>query len=82
MLEKILKIINNIYFKIIYFLCLAYTVIYVQFWFNDLNDPPFEQLSAIVIKFTVSTTIIAMAVASIVLIKEKIINQQKRKGGR
>lgn len=81
MLENILKIIDNIYFKIIYFLCLAYTVLYVQFWFNQLNDPPFERLSAIVIKFTVAATVFAMIVASIVVIKEKMINQQKRKGG-
>ncbi len=74
MLENILKIIDNIYFKIIYFLCLGYTVLYVQFWFNDLNDPPFEQLSAIVIKFTVAATVFAMVVASVVLVKEKIHN--------
>ncbi|WP_347066048.1 hypothetical protein [Flavobacterium sp. WV_118_3] len=82
MLENVLKIIDNIYFKMIYFLCLGYTVMYIQFWFNNLNDPPFEQLSAIVIKFTVAATVFAMIIASAVLIKEKIINQQKRKGGR
>ena len=69
MLENILKIIDNIYFKMIYFLCLGYTVMYVQFWFNKLNDPPFERLSAIVIKFTVITTIVAMVISATVLIK-------------
>ena len=72
MLNKILKTIDNIYFKIIYFLCLSYTLLYVEFWFNQLNDPPFELLSIIVIKFTVYTTLFATLIASVILIREKI----------
>lgn len=72
MLETILKIIDHFYFKMIYFLCLAYTVLYTELWFNQLNDPPFELLSAIVIKFTVAATVFAMIIASAVLIKNRI----------
>lgn len=72
MLNTILKTIDNIYFKIIYFLCLAYTILYVEFWFNQLNDPPFELLSMIIIRFTVYTTLFAMLIAAVVLIREKM----------